>query len=198
MRTLPLVLRPLQKHGSLSVPARNTLTVAFTATIISTVIGTMAALALQRYNFRLRTFSQVSLYIPSLSRGSHGYHDPSDVQPVISFLNSSLHLAGDWQLSLRVVDSDPCPHIVHDSFCNSGCAHACRDWINLMKKRLWTSERTSRQPFSAYLPVIFPAACSQAHCWLLPYRLMTSSSPSLQTAPARPHFRSTSMGFCAV
>ncbi|MBK8420433.1 ABC transporter permease [Candidatus Villigracilis saccharophilus] len=34
------------------------------ATIISTVIGTMAALALQRYNFKMKPFSQLSLYIP--------------------------------------------------------------------------------------------------------------------------------------
>ena len=54
----------LSKNTEVLSAARNTLMVAFTATIISTMIGTLAALALQRYNFRLRTFSQISLYIP--------------------------------------------------------------------------------------------------------------------------------------
>ncbi len=54
----------LSKNGDVTSAARNTLTIAFTATIISTVIGTMAALALQRYNFRLKGFAQLSLYIP--------------------------------------------------------------------------------------------------------------------------------------
>ncbi len=44
--------------------ARNTLTIAVISTIVSTVIGTMAALALQRYDFKLKPFTQVSLYIP--------------------------------------------------------------------------------------------------------------------------------------
>ncbi len=42
----------------------NTLTIAITSTIIATIIGTMAALALQRYNFPLKSFSEISLYIP--------------------------------------------------------------------------------------------------------------------------------------
>ncbi len=43
---------------------RNTLTVAILSTIVSTVIGTLAALALHRYTFRLHAFSETSLYIP--------------------------------------------------------------------------------------------------------------------------------------
>ena len=54
----------LSKNRDVGSAARNTLIVAFTATLVSTVIGTMAALALQRYNFRLKPFSQLSLYIP--------------------------------------------------------------------------------------------------------------------------------------
>jgi spermidine/putrescine transport system permease protein len=42
----------------------NTLTVAIVSTLVSTVIGTMAALALHRYDFRVRGFSEASLYIP--------------------------------------------------------------------------------------------------------------------------------------
>lgn len=44
--------------------ARNTLTIATVSMLASTVIGTLAALALQRYRFPARTFSEVSLYIP--------------------------------------------------------------------------------------------------------------------------------------
>jgi spermidine/putrescine transport system permease protein len=91
----------LSKNTEVLSAARNTLTVAFTATIISTVIGTMAALALQRYNFRLRTFSQVSLYIPIvIPEVVMGITILVMFSQLFSFLNSSLHLAGDSQLSL--------------------------------------------------------------------------------------------------
>lgn len=43
---------------------RNTLIVAFTATVVSTVIGAMAALALQRYQFPIKRASEGALYLP--------------------------------------------------------------------------------------------------------------------------------------
>ena len=43
---------------------RNTLIIAFVSTIVSTIIGTAAALALQRYSFRGKGFSEATLYIP--------------------------------------------------------------------------------------------------------------------------------------
>lgn len=43
---------------------RNTLLVATVSTFVSTVIGTLAALALQRYRFWGYTFSESTLYIP--------------------------------------------------------------------------------------------------------------------------------------
>ena len=43
---------------------RNTLTVAILSTIAATAIGTLAALALHRYQFALRRVSETSLYIP--------------------------------------------------------------------------------------------------------------------------------------
>jgi spermidine/putrescine transport system permease protein len=43
---------------------RNTLTVAVVSTVVATIIGTLAALALHRYEFRLHSFSETSLYIP--------------------------------------------------------------------------------------------------------------------------------------
>jgi spermidine/putrescine transport system permease protein len=54
----------LARNKEVLFATRNTLMIAITSTIISTVIGTMAALALQRYSFKLKSFSQVSLYIP--------------------------------------------------------------------------------------------------------------------------------------
>ncbi|MEK6574127.1 MAG: spermidine/putrescine ABC transporter permease PotC, partial [Chloroflexota bacterium] len=44
--------------------AKNTLTIAFTSTVVSCIIGTMAALALQRYTFPVKTASEAALYIP--------------------------------------------------------------------------------------------------------------------------------------
>ena len=44
--------------------AKNTLTIALTSTLLSTLIGTLAALALQRYDFPVKTFSEAALYIP--------------------------------------------------------------------------------------------------------------------------------------
>lgn len=43
---------------------RNTLIVALTSTIVATVIGTAAALSLNRYSFPGKTLSEASLYIP--------------------------------------------------------------------------------------------------------------------------------------
>src|SRR5262245_36867851 len=46
----------LSKNRDVMNAAKNTLTIAFVATIVSTIVGTMAALALQRFNFGLKTF----------------------------------------------------------------------------------------------------------------------------------------------
>lgn len=54
----------LFNDANILLAARNSLIVATTATIVSTVIGTMAALSLQRYSFRGRTLSEATLYIP--------------------------------------------------------------------------------------------------------------------------------------
>ena len=54
----------LAKNNDVMEAAGNTLTIAFTATIISTIIGTMSAIALQRYDFKMKPFSQLALYIP--------------------------------------------------------------------------------------------------------------------------------------
>ncbi len=91
----------LSQNTEVLSAARNTLFVAVTATIVSTIIGTMAALALQRYNFRLRTFSQISLYIPIvIPEIVMGITILVMFSQLFTFINDSLHLTGDSQLGL--------------------------------------------------------------------------------------------------
>ncbi len=91
----------LSKNSDVANAAKNTLTIAFTATIFSTIIGTMAALALQRYDFKLKSFSQVSLYIPIvIPEIVMGIGILILFSQVFSFLNDALNLAGDSRLTL--------------------------------------------------------------------------------------------------
>ena len=80
---------------------RNTLIIAFTSTIVATIVGTMAALALQRYNFRGRDFSETTMYFPIVT--------PEIVMGIgilvmfsatFGWINSALSLAGDQRLSM--------------------------------------------------------------------------------------------------
>jgi len=91
----------LSKSTEVLNAARNTLIVAFTSTLVSTVIGTMAALALQRYRFRFRTFSQISLYIPIvIPEVVMGITILVMFSQLFSYLNTALNLPADSQLSL--------------------------------------------------------------------------------------------------
>lgn len=91
----------LSKNREVTHAAKNTLTIAFIATIVSTIIGTMAALALQRYNFRLKGFSQVSLYIPIvIPEIVMGIGILILFSQLFSYLNNLLGLTGDSRLSL--------------------------------------------------------------------------------------------------
>ncbi len=81
----------LGKNAEVRNAAQNTLTIAFISTITSTVIGTLAALALQRYDFRLKSFSQLSLYIPIvIPEIVMGIGILVLFSQVFSFLNSAL------------------------------------------------------------------------------------------------------------
>jgi spermidine/putrescine transport system permease protein len=81
--------------------ARNTLVIATTSTIISTIIGTIAALALQRYSFRLKTFSEVSLYIPIIiPEIVMGISILVLFNAIFVWLNNTLGLVGDQRLVL--------------------------------------------------------------------------------------------------
>jgi len=91
----------LSKNREVVDAAKNTLTIALTATLVATVIGTMAALALQRYNFRLKPFSQLSLYIPIvIPEIVMGIGILTLFSQFFGFVNNTLRLTGDSRLTL--------------------------------------------------------------------------------------------------
>lgn len=91
----------LSKNREVGSAARNTLTVAFVATIVSTIIGTMAALALQRYDFKLKPFSQLSLYIPIvIPEIVMGIGILTLFSQLFGIINDALGLEGASRLSL--------------------------------------------------------------------------------------------------
>jgi spermidine/putrescine transport system permease protein len=96
----------LAKNREVTEAAKNTLTIAFTATIIATIIGTMAALALQRYDFKLKPFSQLSLYIPIvIPEIVMGIGILTLFSQVFGWLNTTFALNGDsrWTMGLGTV-----------------------------------------------------------------------------------------------
>ena len=91
----------LFKNDEVLAAARNTLTIAFTSTVVSSVIGTMAALALQRYRFPVKTFSEAALYIPIvIPEIVMGIGILVLFSNLFNWLNTSLGLTGDARLSL--------------------------------------------------------------------------------------------------
>ncbi|HET9589195.1 MAG TPA: ABC transporter permease [Anaerolineales bacterium] len=54
----------LARNAELLDAARNSLLVALITTIVATMIGTLTALAMERYRFRLRTAFDANLYLP--------------------------------------------------------------------------------------------------------------------------------------
>ena len=84
--------------------AQSTLIVASVSTLISSIIGTMAAIALQRYHFRLRIFSEAALYIPIvIPEIVMGIGILVFFSAIFSWINSLLGLAGDARLSLGLL-----------------------------------------------------------------------------------------------
>ncbi|MBK9926369.1 MAG: ABC transporter permease [Anaerolineales bacterium] len=91
----------LSKNKEVAEAAGNTLKIAFTSTIISTIVGTMAALALQRYDFKWKPFSQISLYIPIvIPEIVMGIGILTLFTQLFGIINNSLGLTGDSRLSL--------------------------------------------------------------------------------------------------
>lgn len=93
----------LAKNREAMNATRNTLTIAFVSTLISTTIGTMAALALQRYDFRLKPFSQLSLYIPIvIPEIVMGIGILTLFSQAFTLINESLALSGGARLTLGI------------------------------------------------------------------------------------------------
>jgi spermidine/putrescine transport system permease protein len=91
----------LAKNNEVMNAAKNTLTIAFVSTLSATVIGTLAALALQRYNFRLKSFSELSLYIPIvIPEIVMGIGILVLFSQLFTFLNNALNLSGNARLAL--------------------------------------------------------------------------------------------------
>ncbi len=91
----------LFKNKEVINAAKNTLLIAFISTITSVIIGTMAAIGLQRYNFRLKGFSQVALYIPIvIPEIVMGIGILVLFSQLFTILNNSFHLTGDARLAL--------------------------------------------------------------------------------------------------
>lgn len=81
--------------------ARNTLTIAFTSTLVSTIVGTMAALALQRYRFPGKLLSEAALYIPIvIPEIVMGIGILVLFSTIFRFLNANLGLQGDSRLAM--------------------------------------------------------------------------------------------------
>ncbi|MCC6500330.1 MAG: ABC transporter permease [Anaerolineales bacterium] len=93
----------LAKDDDVIEAAGNTLTIAFISTLISTIIGTMAALALQRYEFKLKPFSQLSLYIPIvIPEIVMGIGILTLFSQLFGVINNGLGLSGDSRLSMGI------------------------------------------------------------------------------------------------
>ncbi len=93
----------LSRNQEVGTAARNTLTIAFSSTLISTIIGTMAAIAIQRYNFKLKPFSQLSLYIPIvIPEIVMGIGILTLFSQLFGVINDGLGLVGDARLSLGI------------------------------------------------------------------------------------------------
>ncbi len=94
----------LSKNDDVLEAAGNTLTIAFTATVIATIIGTMAAIALQRYDFKIKPFSQLSLYIPIvIPEIVMGIGILTLFSQFFGWFNGLLGLTGDARLSMGIV-----------------------------------------------------------------------------------------------
>jgi spermidine/putrescine transport system permease protein len=91
----------LSKNREVMNATQNSMTIALTSTIASTLIGTMAALALQRYNFRFKSFSQGALYLPIvIPEIVMGIGILVLFSQLFGFINGALGLVGNDRLSL--------------------------------------------------------------------------------------------------
>jgi len=91
----------LSRNREAVAAARNTLLIALSSTLVSTLFGTMAALALQRYVFRMKTFTQVSIYIPIIiPEIVMGIGILTLFSQLFGWLNDAMNLSGDARFTL--------------------------------------------------------------------------------------------------
>ena len=94
----------LAENNDVLDATRNTLIIAVTSTIVATLIGTMAALALQRYNFPFKQVSEATLYVPIvIPEIVMGIGILVFFSAIFGWLNSSLGLRGDARFSMGLL-----------------------------------------------------------------------------------------------
>lgn len=91
----------LSENEAVLEAAQNTLTIALTSTVIATTVGTMAALALQRYKFPAKTFAEVSLYLPIvIPEIVMGISILVLFSAIFRWVNTTFALVGDQRLGM--------------------------------------------------------------------------------------------------
>lgn len=93
----------LADNRELMGASKNTLLIAFVSTIFSTIIGTMAAMALQRFRFRGKTAAESALYLPIvIPEIVMGIGILTLFGVLFRWLNDTLGLAGDSKLAMGI------------------------------------------------------------------------------------------------
>lgn len=91
----------LFKNDDVLDATRNTLTIALISTALATILGTMAALALQRHNFRGKRISEGAIYTPVVTPEIvMGIGILVFFSAVFGWINGALGLTGDSRLSM--------------------------------------------------------------------------------------------------
>jgi spermidine/putrescine transport system permease protein len=132
----------VHNHNALQA-LRNTLKVGITATIVATIIGTLAAFALTRFRFRGRsgysTLVFVSLVMPEVVMGI----------ALLAFFVRFAH----WQLSLRTVI------LAHITFCIAFVVIVVKARLASFDNRLTEAAADlGATPFQSFLRIVLPLA----------------------------------------
>lgn len=91
----------LLRNNDVMEAAGNTLTIALSSTVVSTILGTMAALGLQRYLFPGKRVTEATIYTPIVSPEIvMGIGILVFFSAVFGWINSGLGLTGDGRLAM--------------------------------------------------------------------------------------------------
>lgn len=94
----------LAENDDVLEAARNTLIIAISTSVVATIIGTMAALALQRYSFPFKVFSEATLYVPIvIPEIVMGIGILVFFSAIFGWVNSTLGLSGNDRLALGLL-----------------------------------------------------------------------------------------------